>query len=497
MEKHNISAIGTALVYMTVILGCFYGCEQEETGDLLLSDIHVVNVIRGELIESQDVLIVDGRIKRIIPHGQGNITANLEIKATGKYVMPGFWDMHVHFRTRKLERDSFSLQLLEENKDLLPLYVANGVTSVYDMGTDIIDSLRLWRDQIHSGKIIGPNIYLTGPKIEGNKAIFAGSIKIGDRDDVKNAIAQLTEMEVGGVKIMGAGDLEVENYYELLKLVKKQGLQSFSHDLEILSAEESSNQGLSALAHLRGIIHECFEEYDSVVAQMNTKGVRTPFHPEYNSYVDFMISRLDTTILRNKLDKMALNGTALISTVHYNAYRATPSSYENVFFKPLRYVGPLFRRDVKARYERFGKASAQQMDYIKQVHQGNTQVLNMLPKTSAILLVGTDAGFGNRAPGTGYFRELEVLASGGLSNAYILKAATWNAARFAGMSESEGTVDIGKKADLVLLEKNPLGHLPTEETLWGVIRNGEWFGEDRLQGILKSLEEKHDKNSGN
>lgn len=480
-----------ALLLIIIVSGCFYGCKKEETADLLLSNVNVIDVMQGRVIASRDLLIVGDQIKKIIPHGQGNISSIKIVDGTGKYVMPGFWDMHVHFRTRKLEWDSLIHQLSEENRDLLPIYVAYGITSVYDMGTNIADSLRQWRNQIHSGTLVGPNIYITGPKIEGSDAIFAGSLKIEDQEDVKKVMAHLSEMSVDGIKIMGAYDLEPKSYYEILRLAKKLELRSFSHDLETLSAEESSNQGLDALAHLRGIIHECFKEFDSVVATMKAQEILTPFHPEYDAYVDQMISKMDTSILRSKLDKMSLNNTALVSTVYYDAYRTKPSTYEATFLEPLKYVGPFFRRDVKARYERFGNATTKQMNFVKRVHEGNRKVLKMLPSTDMKLLIGTDSGYGNRAPGIGYFRELKELADNGLSNAYIIRAATWNAAQFVGKSNFEGTVDKGKKADLVLLDKNPLDLLPSEKTLCGVIRNGKWFDKNNLEDILESLEEKY------
>src|SRR6185369_8174792 len=109
-----------------------------------------------------------------------------QVDAAGKFIMPGLWDMHVHF--------GGGSDLIEENKNLLPVYVAYGVTTVRDCAADISPSVLEWRGEVASGMLLGPRIFTSGPKLEGYKPIWKGTLEVGTPAEVNAALDRLQAM---------------------------------------------------------------------------------------------------------------------------------------------------------------------------------------------------------------------------------------------------------------------------------------------------------------
>ncbi|MGB3149827.1 MAG: amidohydrolase, partial [Maribacter sp.] len=127
--------------------------------DLVVQNGTLIHLETGKL-SKESIFISDGRIKEIVPSDSVfTFEAKEEIDATGKFILPGFWDNHVHFRGG----DS----LISANKDFLKLFMANGITTVRDAGGDLTSSVLGWRKDILEGKLTGPTIFTSGPKIDG------------------------------------------------------------------------------------------------------------------------------------------------------------------------------------------------------------------------------------------------------------------------------------------------------------------------------------------
>lgn len=491
--------IGTTSLCLFLSIFGLLCCQRIETGNIIFSNVNIIAVENGEVMEAKDVVIEGNTIKTIVDHGSARFEGGQRINGTGKYLIPGLWDMHIHLRARKLSSKLSKLskakvydyeEIIQENKDLLSLFIAHGVTSVHEMGTDIIDTLLVWRDQTESGQLLGPNLYLTGPKIEGHRfPAYAGSLIIEDEEDIKYAIDSLLTWDVDGVKIMG-GEIDPELYHRVIEEADRAGFHTYTHNLEFISALEASGHGLDALAHMRGAGYESFKSYDALAGEMRSKGI-TPTHPEYSTYVEKMMERFDPGILQENLIQLAQNGTALISTLYYREYETRLNKYEEVFYAPLKFVGTSLRDQLESRYKRLENASQERLAFRKRMHENAMQMIKFLPESGITLLIGTDSGLGNRAPGTNFYYEMELLASHGLSNPYVLKAATWNAAEFMRKGDTEGSVEEGKKADLVLLNSNPLEDIQNLRNIRGVMRNGDWLDRDKLDRLLLELEEKY------
>ena len=151
-----------------------YTCNSDNI-DILISNINVVDLVKGEVVFNQDVIIIKEKITKILPHGSSNLKSKQTINGTGKYLMPGLWDMHVHTG----DADIF-----------FPVYVANGITGIRDMGEGLeqssgnqsvkFEKLALWRNEVKNGDRIGPEIILAGSMIDGTPSVWPGSIEVTD-----------------------------------------------------------------------------------------------------------------------------------------------------------------------------------------------------------------------------------------------------------------------------------------------------------------------------
>lgn len=115
------------------------------------------------------------------------------VNAQRKYVLPGLWDMHVHFRGGDT--------LINENKALLPLFLFYGVTTVRDAGGNITPAVLQWRKQIAAGALAGPKIFTSGPKIDGHKDSQPGSLQVETPGEVSSALDSLQKFGVDYVKL--------------------------------------------------------------------------------------------------------------------------------------------------------------------------------------------------------------------------------------------------------------------------------------------------------
>ena len=139
-----------------------------DRADLLIRHATVIDVAGGRTVADQAVAIAGDTIRAVGPDAAlaSRFAVTRTVDATGKFVMPGLWDMHMHF--------GGGPALIEENKALLTLYVAYGVTTVRDCAADISDSVLAWRSAVATGKLLGPTIYTSGPKLEGLQAHLEG-----------------------------------------------------------------------------------------------------------------------------------------------------------------------------------------------------------------------------------------------------------------------------------------------------------------------------------
>ena len=478
-----------AMIVLAWIAGCGSSdrdpADQTNTGQtaratcsLLIQNVNVVDVVNAVVRKRQDVCIDGSDIVAVQTHAPNKFESDAVVSGSDKFLMPGLNDMHVHFRGGK---DSAG-----ENRDLLTLYLAHGITGVYDQGSDISNELITWRDEIENGELVGPDLYLTGPKIDGPDPWFAGSLVVETQSDVESAVVQLVALGVDGAKIMG-GTLSVEAFWFALDAARTHGLQTISHVPATISATEAAERGLGAIAHLWAIVND---------GALESIDIRNRIIAEEISSIEAMAefgAKFDHTIMRRALERLEKTNTALITTYYGSWLMAGGLADELTDWERehYRYAGPIIRESVENGFAN-DQSFAQEHQQIFQTQKTHLDwILAQLETTNILVLAGSDSGPRNSIPGRVLHREIELLVAAGLSPAYALRAATYNPAVFLGQADRAGLVGKGRLANMVLLEANPLDDISNIQLIVGVVKSGQFFSKSDIDAMMASLESKY------
>ena len=201
-----------------------------EPADLLIRSATIIDVRDGTLIPDRSIVI---RGREIVAVGPGDLdrrySAAHTVDAAGRFVIPGLWDMHVHFGGGN--------ELVAENQALLPLYVAHGVTTVRDAAADLAGHVLAWRRAIAEGALLGPTIFTSGPKLEGYRPSWKGTLEVGTPEEVASALDRLQAMRVDFVKITD-NTLTPETYLLAVREATRRGLRTSAHVPMALTIEQ-------------------------------------------------------------------------------------------------------------------------------------------------------------------------------------------------------------------------------------------------------------------
>ncbi|XLS29931.1 hypothetical protein ACJD0Z_03695 [Flavobacteriaceae bacterium M23B6Z8] len=207
-----------SLIYILLISGC---ATTQEEYDISIQNVNVIDYVSGEIRYHKDVIINGEMIVKISDHSlDTSINAKKIIDGTHKYLIPGLWDNHVHLRGGDT--------LIDANKEFLNLFIANGITGIRDAGGDLYKEVLQWRKDIASGVLLGPVIFTSGPKIDGIKPTWAGSIEVADTSKVKDALDSLQSLQIDFVKIYDSS-ISREVYLEILKQAKARDMITSGH----------------------------------------------------------------------------------------------------------------------------------------------------------------------------------------------------------------------------------------------------------------------------
>lgn len=231
----------------------FFSCYEEEQlmCDLVINNGNVIDIASGN-ISRQSIFIKEGRIIKLSDSGE-NIAfkSDLVLDGTDKFILPGFWDNHVHFRGG----DS----LIKANKDFLKLFIMNGITTVRDAGGDLASSVLEWQLQINNEELVGPTIFTSGPKIDGKNATWAGSLKVEIEDDINIALDSLEALNVDFVKLYDSR-ISGELYLKTIQEATKRGMITSGHMPFTVELDETLDSGIGAIEHLYYVLKGCSTE---------------------------------------------------------------------------------------------------------------------------------------------------------------------------------------------------------------------------------------------
>ena len=452
------------------------GCStDQQTADLLIINAQVVDVKTGIIIPNQTIAIRNDTIIQISEGYSAAFKATQTIDAKGQFLIPGLWDMHVHFRGG----DS----LIGENKKLIPLYLAHGITTVRDAGGDISPAVMQWRDQIVNGTMDGPYIYTSGPKLDGPNGTWAGSIGVETTDQVSAALDSLEEIGVDYVKIYDSR-ISAEVYLEIIRQAEARGLKTTGHMPFTAKLGDAIDAGLDGTEHLYYAMKACSPLEDSITAAVNENPVG--FWSQLQGYID----SYDINTARAFFRKMATNQTAIIPTLHVGHTINRLAEDDHQQDSMLAYIGPGIQSTYAGRVRGAKRSSPAIKSMRGDMEKLFQSMVKPMQEEGVLVLAGSDCGPFNSFvyPGASLHEELKLMVNNsGLSTAEALRAATLNGAVFFEKQDHYGSIEEGKVAELVLLSGNPLENIENTKKVSKVIVRGKIYDKMELANMMKGV----------
>lgn len=445
--------------------------------DLIINNVNIVDVVNNKIISNRYIAIQKNKIIDITNASiSKTYTANEIIDATGKYIMPSLWDMHVHFGGDSLKA---------ENKMLLPLYIAMGIGHVRDCAGDISLDVIEWKNDIANGTLLGPAIFTSGPKLEGINSIWPGDLEIRNETELRTALDSLQKLKVDFIKITD-NTLAPDLFLKSIIAARKRGWKVTGHVPATMNVDVFSRNGLSAIEHIGYLQRAASKNEDSIT---KLRAVNKISGREAN---ELYLNSFDSTVAIAKFKQLAKNGTAVVPTINgsYITTYLDKTSHSNDDY--LRYLGPALKRTYNWRIERAAKDNAEAIAFRHKNFEAAANLLPLLYKTGVVILAGTDAGFLNsfNYPGLGMHDELAIMVKYGLTPQQALICSIINGPAFFNQSKLYGAVAKQKNADLLILNANPLTDINNTKKIDAVINKGKYFNRKFLDKLLADTEQK-------
>ena len=462
-----------SFLVLLIVEGC--GENSSELVDLVILNGNVINLETGE-IQQKDIYISKGRIIELsnsneLPLYSGKTTIN----AKDKYILPGFWDNHVHFRGGE--------NLIANNKNFLKVFLANGITTVRDAGGDLTPNVMQWRKGISDGTLIGPDIYTSGPKIDGPNATWAGSLEVENELDIEKALDSLTNLKTDFVKLYDS-KINGELYLKTIKEAENRGLITSGHMPFTVNFNETVEAGIDAIEHLYYVMKGCSSLENSLTKQLQDKTIgfweTMPLLQE--SYEEATAEKTFTSLKTNNI--------FVVPTLHIGEVLSYLDEVNHTEDSYLKYLEDAFIKTYEGRINGALKASVERRRDRKELDAFFGKLTHDLNKAGVGLLAGSDCGAYNSYvyPGISLHKELEAMVRVGISPIEALRTSAYNGSVFLKKDNDYGSVTNGKISDLVLLADNPLENISNTQKIDFVIKGEMIFNSKELIILMKEAE---------
>ena len=438
---------------------CFVGyllCVQSGMAQVAIRNVTVIDPRSGSVTPRSTVLVTGDTIQKIGPVKSTVIPKEYErVDGTGRFLIPGLWDCHVH--------------LTKAGVNSFPLFLANGVTSVRDMGSDP-EEVMGWRRQIESGNLLGPRIKLSGRILESKANVDRmkreGGVEPVDRvrfpianpEDARMAIDQLKRLGVDHVKVRTVPD--AETFTAMAAAAKAAGLKLTGHAL--VGPRELVGK-LQSVEHL--IAFPPLDQLSEAERRQLFRAMR-----DEGTWMSTTLTNIEGSILIG----YQLAKVLLLDEVG----RLDPRR---------RYIGGYLLSDWREQVEEKNDPEQSKMESVlrKQL-PGFYRDFQQMREEGVRFLAGTDVAVAFIYPGFSMHQELEIYVSKlGFSPMETLRIATYNPALFYGIESKQGSIAVGQAADLVLLDRNPLKDIRNTKTIRAVVTRGKLLNLSRLNQLLK------------
>lgn len=444
-----------------------------------ITNASIVDVESGRITPGQTLLIQGNRIRQVGSTGRLQVPAGATtIDGTGRFVIPGLWDMHVH-------ATGFGIDRL-----FLPVLVANGVTGVRDMFGRVAwyDSARAFARR---GEFSMPRLFGAGHILDGKPEIWPGSTGVRDAAEATRAVDSLAAAGAGFIKVYSR--LTPEAFRAAMAAAKAKHLDASGHVPSLVAVDEALQLNMKTIEHLQMFTTACSSREESLrgdlaAAVASPKGWDSAAVLQ-RGQLGVQVETFDRARCQALATRVAKGNTWMVPTIV--VLRST-SFLDDTTLRAdprVRYIPKFFSASWDPRTDfRFRAVTPEGWAMRKRVYQRQLEIVRLLHDAGAKFLAGTDLSNPWIFPGFSLHDELAHFVANGFTPLEALQSATLNPARFLGATDSLGTVRSGKVADLVLLDGNPLADIRNVSRVHAVILNGQPLDRAKLDAMLKTAE---------
>jgi hypothetical protein len=438
---------------------------------LILTNVNVVDTRFGAIQPYRTVVIREGRIAAVARYAMIQEGSHVRIvNATGKYLIPGLWDMHVH--------TAGSPSAAWDEQIIYPLYIANGVTGVRDMGGDPA-LLRERRERIVHGDLPGPHILMAGSVLNGGED-DAEPIAVNNPSEARMAVDAIKKQGADFVKI--PSNLSRGSYFAIVDEARKSHLTVVGFLPDAVNVKEASVAGQRSLEHMAGIMLACSSKEFELRQRLIDDAASNNFEDYQRAEVE-SIASYDRDKALSLFFQLTDNFTWQVPTLSW--WHASA-----VLGDPIAASDPRARYVPVAAPSGVGHDEPRQSAAPKQVARRYLELAGAMRHAGVPFLAGTDSPDTNVVPGFSLHEELELMTEAGFTNLEALQTATLNPAQFQQRLDQYGVVEKERVADLVVLDGNPLADIRNTRKINAVILGGKFFDRSQLDHILNAVAER-------
>jgi hypothetical protein len=447
MKTSSLHAALTCLaaVFATgAALGKLAAATNPNPATLAFVDVAVIPMDAERTLPGQTVIVKGDRIVEVGPHATVRVPEEARrIEGAGKFLIPGLGEMHGHNPAAGSPPELF--------ENVFFLFVANGVTTVRSM-LGFPGQLE-WREKAKRGEIVAPNLYLAGPSFTGGGPTATTT--------PKQAIDRVRAQKAEGWDLLKVHPgLKLEVYDAMARTAREVDLEFSGHIPADVGLIRAIDRGQKTVDHLDGYIEH-----------LNAKN-----------------APIDPRKLAEIVQKTRATQTWVVPTmVLWETILGSAKLDEMAAFPELKYMPRQMVENWKTSYDR--KVSARNFNAreAKQIAENRKVLLKALAEGGANIIFGTDAPQQFSVPGFSIHREMKAMREAGMTNFAILQSATRNVGEYCKARDTFGTIAAGQRADLVLLEANPLDDLRNVARRAGVMVRGQWIAETEIQARLAKI----------
>ena len=439
-RPQSIAAIWThrsRVARLFVVLGALAATPgvATQTRQFAITEVNIVDVTNGQITPARTVVITGDSVSDIT--GAAPPSGAQVFDGRGKFLIPGLWDMHAHMEIA--------------GESWLQLYVANGVTGIRDMGSSL-DVILPMREATASGRVLGPRIVAAGPILDDAPGEWPLRIRVKTADEGRTAVQLLKRRGVDLIKVHNFTPRDV--FFAIADEARRQNLPVAGHVPLKVTIQEGIDAGMITIEHLSedGRVWKAC----SGGAQYRADACR----PFFEMLARRRIWQTPTLVA---LSELAVIGTpaSRISSDH------------------LAYANKSFR-DLHAANQNFFVAKPEILRILNEL----AEVAMTATRDMAAAGVGILAGCDALIAGFCVHDEIATMVSAGMSPIAALQAATLNPARYLGMEQTLGSIAVGKRADLVVLDANPLTDVANVRRIRAVVLGGRLLDRTALDTLL-------------